>query len=916
MSTYNKFSVLSVDNLENLQTTGKKKRSKSKTAASTSKTSNASASQANTPSNNKQQYSEQITNFPIEQTNDPMGSLFGKVKNPSPEQRTNLPLEINTGQMMYHRDGMVYDAAKEETEFYENFVEPHLVDKLPEFEDENYEHPSAATYYEDLSESSAFSPPSIYSNQVAVANLRHNYPVQQQYWQSQPMLPNYVETRIRSRSGGSKNLTPLSPARVSLQSISTAETLIKSLEALTENNNIPLVTLQEWIMLINESDSHIHTNSSNIDSIPKYVDENLHYLSFKEVFLKSRTLEKLVEKLLYTPQQLASYDKELLELFDLCLVGSPQNHQRLLELIKHLQRCGAGKPNTLQRVTSIISVIVTSLKRNDVQKSLQSSLQSTDTAILAKSESLNNWGHMKQSSRIFAEKDALYRELLQLCESKRQTLENYKVKAAVQDDSLIDFRNIANEIETLSHPSKDTPLEKRRQITLEKNKAEQVYTDRINQVNKSRDKIEAQKGELLKEKAELEAKLEKVNNEIQVLDFELQSYMDATVRFEREYRDQLRRLQVNESTFLGILNLQREEKQTFGFLQALINLGKSIIEENKSATLDFVQRQLLLVMRLYVDQTVNHLANQKQLLQSLIKKMGKYCQKIYELKNKLGATTIAEDRSKLENAIKIYYIKYLQKATKAEDILSNAEEINNTAHMIAEVQDAVKESIDPKLQDLSLLENYMLSFNSELIWLQNEAYIQSMDSKEFLDDSSDISSSVSYDHHKIHKSGSANNTMKISKSNNSMNSSQIGSPYSSLNESATPRINNEEIISVEPIDQLPAAAEPISNAKAVLEKSNSTGNMLEMNTKISAAVVDQQSIQQQQPSLNIDLVNPFNESLPLQSTSQKTLQRSNSNSVISSKSEASSGSGSSGNSNRSKKKKHQSRAELPKQQTK
>ncbi|KAL9644138.1 hypothetical protein ABK040_005603 [Willaertia magna] len=74
--------------------------------------------------------------------------------------------------------------------------------------------------------------------------------------------------------------------------------------------------------------------NTGLSPLQTYVDENYKLLTFKEVFLKSQTLENIAKSIILNPLLLE--DTTILELFNICLIGEESDHYQLLTTIKRI----------------------------------------------------------------------------------------------------------------------------------------------------------------------------------------------------------------------------------------------------------------------------------------------------------------------------------------------------------------------------------------------------------------------------------------------------------------------------------------------------------------------------------------------------------------------------------------------------
>lgn len=170
-----------------------------------------------------------------------------------------------------------------------------------------------------------------------------------------------------------QRVTPLSPASYSLGNITSVDALKSKLEdeSLKNESNYRITLWREWTNMLHSSSLH-------------YFD-GFSFISFKQVFLTSQTLENIVKSILRSPHS-SEDDVILYELFRSCFIGEDQQLYHLITLMRGIGESLSNGKNHLyhKNIAQVIINIVGKLKLNQsdaMHNSLYTSLNALENKI-------------------------------------------------------------------------------------------------------------------------------------------------------------------------------------------------------------------------------------------------------------------------------------------------------------------------------------------------------------------------------------------------------------------------------------------------------------------------------------------------------------------------------------------------------
>jgi len=481
------------------------------------------------------------------------------------------------------------------------------------------------------------------------------------------------------------------------------------------------------------------TSANNSGNTHKYMDENYCLYSFKDVFIKSKVIEKIVESVILDPD--LPSESELWELFGLCLIGDENTHYQLIHTIRRVGDLIKGKKGGYwDYMIKVVVELVSEFKvKPDQQKQLMTTLSTIDKKILETLEMLGKHG----KKETLEQKAQHASNLVTLCQEKRNILLSCAKKSTVDSPhSEANIEAVFNQLQSsVSLPAQLQKLEK------ERKKTEAQYTQDLSQVADNIKDLNAKERQLLARKKELEEELQRVNQGIEAIAQQRQPLLQQKKGFEDMLLSVKKAYDQKSEELRNLAEINKEERGNLLKLKEYIKKTKSVLESTLGRRSDVMELQLQQCTMQLIEKIGTYLEYQQQrLLDVLTRKISSYCEKLnnYRLKrdqerklNTKNSNAKAED---IERNMMRCYKSYIKYAKLAEQILQTAEELRQITPEFDNLYIyQVKKHIHPVLDIMSKSQAMFFEFNERLLWCKDATYLPRTTSKSDLNYDTDAS---------------------------------------------------------------------------------------------------------------------------------------------------------------------------------
>lgn len=510
--------------------------------------------------------------------------------------------------------------------------------------------------------------------------------------------------------------TPISPQRMPFQSISTASLLIQTLEeSLSTDAKTRILIWREWGIMMKECDT------LDPNSIHRYLDDNYQQLNFKEVFVRSKLLERVVEGVILEPDMPSV--SELWELFGHCLIGDENVHYQLIHYMQKIGEMLKGKKLAYKEyfIKLIVNIVSEMKIKPDQQKVLMSALHQLDKKILDTLELISK-SNKKDSKKALASKVVLSETLVHHCEEKRKLMLTYYKRngslSLSSPSTVVDIDGMFQELSSTQNLS--VQLKK---LQEERKTTESSLQNKISEAKKGLSTTSNKEKKLLERKKQLEEELNQVNQDLQSLASEKTKYQQQKKDSEVQMRELDETFMHRTEELKNVAEIQKEEKNYLSQLKQYVTQTKTILINTLGHRSNAVELQLHQCTMQYIDKMGVFLEYMNaRMLELLTQKISPLCEKLNSLGRKREQNNSAAQMQLIDDSIRKYHRKYSKAVAVAEDILQKAEEIHQTTKSQFEEKYAfsIQKQVYTHLEMLSKSQSMMLQFNDRLAWVAKE----------------------------------------------------------------------------------------------------------------------------------------------------------------------------------------------------
>eukprot|EP01080_Neovahlkampfia_damariscottae_P003117 gene3117-5287_t len=458
--------------------------------------------------------------------------------------------------------------------------------------------------------------------------------------------------RTKSISDSLSNGTPKTPKTPSFSTISTSASLYSYLENSSLKWDIDFRTnvWKEWSIALKQSES----SSSN-----KFIDENLQFWTFKQIFLMSKAFENIIMSVLVSLTSITTEEELILwEIFNDCTFGEESEKYQIFSQITNISELLKGKTKNsfdlIQGMISIVSKLKLSKMNDSNNEKIINSLTSLDNELI----------EIKKNPF----------STLNLINIHKKKIELLKLSITKDEELYSDilFKETSKSLKERFKVMNDPNIQIFEQNEKEAKEIVEKYQEIIDNFDDQLEKFELEETSLLEKKDELEEQLKEINKKLLENRMKLEK-LDSDKKETENQMEQTKTKFKYQSIQLSN-SFQQSDYRAFKKIEEFISTTEEFLFneiEKRNITLTSVLHQS---SKQFLNQIEKHLENQNEILTELLKNIVSVTTELTDIyQRQLNEPLDLKDKSQVKtlfSQIEIYF-------QEIDIILIEAQEINN-----------------------------------------------------------------------------------------------------------------------------------------------------------------------------------------------------------------------------------------------